>query len=202
MEFVIWVETRIAGRTADIQQVAMVDRPAGIKAGEEIGLSLADGKTIMEQVLRRVVEMQFEVQAKLGQHCPNCRSLHTIKDSRPRSFRTVFGVIRVRSSRYLRCGCSGGAGQIVSPLWFLRHQRTTPELEYLLASWGSRMPYRRAAELLGEILPLQRGRVAQSSVRRHTLAVGRRLDERVTVPEEYDFRTRSGFQLQRILGLR
>jgi hypothetical protein len=29
MEFVIWVETRIAGRTADIQQVAMVDRPAG-----------------------------------------------------------------------------------------------------------------------------------------------------------------------------
>ena len=75
----------------------------------------------------------------------------------------------------------------MSPLWFLRHQRTTPELEYLLASWGSRMPYRRAAELLGEILPLQRGRVAQSSVRRYTLAVGHRLDERVTVPEEYDF---------------
>jgi len=49
------------------------------------------------------------------------------------------------------------------------------------------MPYRRAAELLGEILPLQRGRVVQSSVRRHTLAVGHRLDERITVPEEYDF---------------
>jgi hypothetical protein len=49
------------------------------------------------------------------------------------------------------------------------------------------MPYRRAAELLGEILPLQRSQVAQSSVRHHTLAVGHRLDERVTVPEEYDF---------------
>ena len=187
MEFVIWVETRIAGRTADIHQVAMVDRPAGINAAEEMGLSLADGKTIIGQVQRRVVEMQFEVQAKLGQHCPNCQSLRRIKDSRPRSFRTVFGVIGVRSSRYLRCGCRGGAGQIVSPLWFLWHQRATPELEYLLASWGSRMPYRRAAELLGEILPLQRGRVVQSSVRRHTLAVGHRLDERITVPEEYDF---------------
>lgn len=43
MEFVIWVETRIAGRTADIRQVATVERPAGIKAAEEIGLSLADG---------------------------------------------------------------------------------------------------------------------------------------------------------------
>jgi hypothetical protein len=187
MEFVIWVETRIAGRTADIQQVATVDRPAGIKAAAEIGLSIADGKTIIGQIQRRVVEMQFEVQAKLGQHCPNCQSLHKIKDSRPRSFRTVFGVIGVRSSRYLRCGCRGGAGQIVSPLWFLRHQRATPELEYLLASWGSRMPYRRAAELLEEILPLQLSRVAQSSVLRYTLAVGNRLDERVTVPEEYDF---------------
>jgi hypothetical protein len=68
MEFVIWVETRIAGRTADIQQVAIVDRPAGIKAAAEIGLSLADDKTIIGQMQRRVVEMQFEVQAKLGQH--------------------------------------------------------------------------------------------------------------------------------------
>jgi hypothetical protein len=39
MEFVIWVETRIAGRTTDIQQVVTVERPAGIKAAEEIGPS-------------------------------------------------------------------------------------------------------------------------------------------------------------------
>ena len=38
MEFIIWVETGVAGRTADIQQVASVERPAGIKAPEEIGL--------------------------------------------------------------------------------------------------------------------------------------------------------------------
>jgi hypothetical protein len=73
------------------------------------------------------------------------------------------------------------------PLSFMRHRRTTPELEYLLANWGSRMPYRRAAELLGELLPIQERNVAQSSVRRHALAVGRKLDERVTVPDEYDF---------------
>jgi hypothetical protein len=187
MEFIIWVETRIAGRTADIQQVATVERPAGIKAAEEIGLSLADGKVVIRQIQRRIVEMQFEVERKLGRHCVNCQTWQALKDSRPRSFRTVFGVVKVFSCRYLRCGCRGGAGQIVSPLWFLRHRRATPELEYLLASWGSRMPYRRAAELLGELLPLQDGAVAQSSVRRHTLAVGHRLDERVTVPDEYDF---------------
>jgi hypothetical protein len=78
----------------------------------------------------------------------------------------------------------------------MRHRRTTPELEYLLASWGSRMPYRRAAELLGELLPIQESNVAQSSVRRHTLAVGRKLDERVTVPDEYDFHAISECQSQ------
>jgi len=114
--------------------------------------------------------MQFQVESKLSRLCPNCQSLQRVKDLRPRSFRTVFGVIKVTSNRYLRCSCRGGGGQTVSPLWLLRHRRTTPELEYLLASWGSRMPYRRAAALLGELLPLQDGPVAQSSVRRHTLA--------------------------------
>jgi hypothetical protein len=79
MEFVIWIETRIGGRTADMQQVASVDRPAGIKAAEEIGLSLADGKVVMGQVQRHIVEMQFQVEAKLGRHCPNCQSLQRIK---------------------------------------------------------------------------------------------------------------------------
>lgn len=82
MEFVIWVETRIAGRTADIRQVATVERPAGIKAEEEIGLSLADGKVVIRQIQRRIVEMQFEVERKLGRHCLNCQTWQAIKDSR------------------------------------------------------------------------------------------------------------------------
>ena len=187
MEFVIWVETRIAGRTVDRHEVAKIERQASLGAMEEIGLALQDGKTVIKEVQRRVVEMQFKVESKLRQHCLNCQSLQTIKDSRIRSLRTVFGVTQVRCRRYRRCGCRGGAGDIMWPLSFMRHRRTTPELEYLSASWGSRMPYRRAAELLGELLPIQERKAAQSSVRRHTLAVGRKLDERVTVPDEYDF---------------
>jgi hypothetical protein len=48
------------------------------------------------------------------------------------------------------------------PLSFVRHRRTTPELEYPLASWGSRMPYRRAAELQGELLPIQEREVVSA----------------------------------------
>ncbi|MEO7208316.1 MAG: hypothetical protein ABI145_16400 [Steroidobacteraceae bacterium] len=41
----------------------------------------------------------------------------------------------------------------------------TPELSFLLAKWGSAVPYRRAAALLGELLPISDNAVSQSTVR-------------------------------------
>jgi len=49
------------------------------------------------------------------------------------------------------------------------------------------MPYRRAAQLLNEFLPLSNGRISSATVQRHALAVGRELDRRVTEPDEYDW---------------
>jgi hypothetical protein len=54
MEFVIWVETRIADRTVDRQEIAKLERPASLRAMEEIGLTLQDEKTIIKEVQRRV----------------------------------------------------------------------------------------------------------------------------------------------------
>jgi hypothetical protein len=49
------------------------------------------------------------------------------------------------------------------------------------------MPYRRAAQLLSEFLPLSDCRMCPATVRRHTLAVGEQLDRRATEPDEYDW---------------
>jgi mannose-6-phosphate isomerase-like protein (cupin superfamily) len=49
------------------------------------------------------------------------------------------------------------------------------------------MPYRRAAQLLTELLPLPNGSVSQTTVRRHTLLVGERFNQRALEPEEYDW---------------
>jgi len=65
-------------------------------------------------------------------------------------------------------------------------KRSTPERTYLLAEWGSKLPYRKAAELLEELMPASFARLSHTSVRRHTLSVGALLDQRVTEPEEYD----------------
>ena len=41
--------------------------------------------------------------------------------------------------------------------------------------------------MLGELLPISDSKVSQATLRRHALAVGARLDQRVTEPDEYDW---------------
>ncbi len=38
MKFIVWVETRFAGKTLELQQVASLERPSGGIQPEEIGL--------------------------------------------------------------------------------------------------------------------------------------------------------------------
>jgi hypothetical protein len=60
MEFMVWVETRLAGKRLEIQEVAKVDREATGIGPEELGLTLADGKTVLKQVQARIVQIQIE----------------------------------------------------------------------------------------------------------------------------------------------
>jgi hypothetical protein len=53
MEFIVWVETRLSGKRFEIQQVAKVERKASGIGPEELGLTLADGKTVLKQVQER-----------------------------------------------------------------------------------------------------------------------------------------------------
>ena len=64
---------------------------------------------------------------------------------------------------------------------------TTPELQYLYATWGSKLPYRKAAALLRDMLPVPTEGVSHATVRRHTLSIGTLLDQRITEPDEYDW---------------
>jgi hypothetical protein len=64
-------------------------------------------------------------------------------------------------------------------------KRSTPERVYLFAQWGSKLRYRRAAELLNEMLPGLNRKISHTAIRRHTLAVGALLDQRILEPDEY-----------------
>src|SRR5580700_524252 len=187
MEFVVWVETRLAGKTLAVQEVAKLDRCADGIVPEEIGLTLREGKDVLKQMQRNIVQTQIQVQGAAWSCCRHCGGTQLVKDIRRRQIRTVFGKIAVACRRHIRCTCRGGRPSILSPLRLMELPGSTPELSYLLAKWGSILPYRRAAEMLGELLPISDGAVSHATLRRHALAVGARLDQRVTEPDEYDW---------------
>ncbi len=110
-----------------------------------------------------------------------------MKELRRRQLRTVFGTVDVRCHRYCRCTCRGGKRWHfgLSALWGLK--RNTPEFAFPLAKRGSKVPYRRAAELLGEFLPISDTRVSYTTVRHRRLAVGAHLDQLITESDEYDW---------------
>jgi hypothetical protein len=185
MEFRIWVETRLAGRIIERRLVAQVERPT--IAPEEIGLSLEEGKTVLHQVQARIIQTQADVLGAAHWRCKLCGRRQRIKDRRTRCVRTVFGAAQVSCRRFFRCTCRGGKRTTLWPLNGRRLPCTTPELQYLYASWGSRVPYRRAAAALGDLLPIGSDSISHTTLRRHTLKVGARLEQRVIEPAEYDW---------------
>lgn len=137
MEFIVWVETRLAGKTLNLQEVAKVERDAAGIGPEELGLTLADGKTVLKQVQERIVQTQIEVISAAAKVCRHCGRKQRMKDLRPRQLRTVFGEVDVFCRRFVRCTCTGGKPRAEWPLRWMKVKRTLPEPSYLLAKWGS-----------------------------------------------------------------
>jgi hypothetical protein len=188
MQFVVWIETVIADKSVAVHRVAAVARN-GVNAPAELGLTLEDGKTILNGIEQDIVQTQVDLQSGLCRACIHCQEPQRVKDTRKRRLDTVFGRVTVRCRRFIRCTCQGGKARNLWPLahWAeLGMKRSTPERTYLLAEWGSKLPYRKAAELLEEFLPASNAKLSHTSVRRQTLSVGALLDQRVTEPEEYD----------------
>jgi hypothetical protein len=145
-------------------------------------LTLAEGKDLVRQVQRKIVQTQIEILSLAKSLCMHCAGAQHVKDIRTRQIRTVFGKIKVRCRRYIRCTCRGGRPTVLWPLGMMAIPRSTPELTYLMAKRGSMLPYRRSTEVLGELLPISAGSLSHATLRRQALVVGARLDQRVTEP--------------------
>jgi hypothetical protein len=134
MEYLIWVETRFGGCILERHQVATVERTTSEIAPEAFGLSLEEGKSLVQQVQARIVQTQTDVVAASGRTSLLCNRKQRVKDVRSRSIGTVFGRIAVTCRRYIRCRCQGEHRRSLWPLSRYRLLGTTPELQYLYAT--------------------------------------------------------------------
>ena len=149
----------------------------------EIGLSVEDGKKIMAALQTAVLSQEADAYTLFRRVCPDCGVLRPVKDYTTRRIRTVFGTVEVRNPRWMLCrDCHPGLAFAFAPLLEICPDRATSELIELTARLGSMMPYRQAASVMANFLPIE-PTVTHATVRKRTIRTGERLD-RLAAEEE------------------
>ena len=162
------------GTPGSVEEIAAWDKTAAV--AEDIGLSLADGKTLLSAAQRRIVEAQAAAWVEGRRCCDDCGRRATVKGRHPIIYHTLFGDVALASPRFHRCECRGDIGAATnSPLVTIIPHHVAPERLYLEARWASLVPYAAAAELLADVLPIATGANA-TTVRQHVLRVAERLE--------------------------
>jgi len=149
----------------------------------EIGLSVEGGKKIIAALQTVVVSQEADTYTLFRRICPDCGVLRPVKDYTTRRIRTVFGTVEVRNPRWMLCrNCYPGFALAFAPLQEICPDRATPELTELTARLRSMMPYRQAASVLAEFLPIEPTET-HATVRKRTIRAGERLDRQAAEEE-------------------
>jgi len=141
----------------------------------QLGLTLAEGKQLLREVQRRVLERQVTAFLSVETACPKCGRQRGTKDHKVLGLRTLFGKMTLQSARLRRCCRQPGESASVSPLSQLLSERSTPELRYLETRWASLVSYGLTVKALRDFLPIDE-HVNVTTVRRTTLGVARRCE--------------------------
>jgi hypothetical protein len=136
-------------------------------------LTIAEGKALLANLQEQIVTAQVQQHAARMKSCPQCCNAFRSKGYYLSTLRSVYGKVGMRVRRLRACPCSGSQAQSFSTL-FTNKSPITPELRYITAKMAALLPFRKAADFLGEFLPLS-AQATASTVRNRTMKVGRRL---------------------------
>jgi hypothetical protein len=155
-----------------------IDKDLERLSAGEVGFSVEDGKAIMAHFQQVVVNQQCEAYVLTSRFCMDCKRFRRIKDCGKRKIRTVFGCVEVRNPRIMNCQrCLPHFCDAWTVLRDICPDQATPELMERSARLGSLLPYRKAAEVMAEFLPIKPTE-SFVTLRHRTLKLGERLDER------------------------
>ena len=133
-----------------------IDKDLERLSAGEIGFSVEDGKAIMAHLQQVVVNQQCEAYVLTSRFCMDCERFRRIKDYGKRKIRTVFGCVEVRNPRIMNCQrCLPHFCDAWKILRDICPDQATPELMERSARLGSLLPYRKAAEVMAEFLPIK-----------------------------------------------
>ncbi len=142
-------------------------------AMETLGLSLAEGKALLQGVQDFVASQQ--ISEDLKRRRPNCGEQHHSQAAGTSTVETVFGPVSVPNPRWRRCACQTEGPRTFRPTASWLKGRTSPERLYLETKWCSLIPYEKVADLLKEVLPVSES-TNHETVREHLQAVAERME--------------------------
>jgi hypothetical protein len=73
MQFVVWVEAMIAGRSVAVQRAAVVERQCLANVPTKLGLTLQEGGAILSGIEQGVVQSQVDLQSGAASVCEHAR---------------------------------------------------------------------------------------------------------------------------------
>ncbi len=177
MQWTVRLETTTSAGEVKTTELVTFSRPAMVSTLAEIGLVLAETKTLLARLQASMLCGQVAEYAAHRRACPACGMPQPLKDRRTRRLQTLFGMVEVEAPRFKVCRCRQPAPMAevtVSPVCALLTARCTPELERVQAELGARTSFRDAARILGALLPASPAN--QESVRTRTHAVALRIE--------------------------
>ena len=141
----------VPGRPVE-HEVGIIERAEEISPAI-VGLTIAEGKALLASLQEQIVTAQIQQHVTNIKPCPRCGKAFRTKGYYHSTLRSVYGSVDMRIRRLCACPCSGSIAQSFSTL-FTNKRPITPELRYLTAKMTALLPFRKAADFLGELLPL------------------------------------------------
>ncbi|MDO9714521.1 hypothetical protein Q7A36_39955, partial [Paracraurococcus sp. LOR1-02] len=166
MAWIVRLVSVEADGTEHSTDVVQISRPDTLADLASLGLTLAESKQLLAGVQQEIVAAQARLHAALRPECRDCGTPCRMKDYRQHEIATLFGQVTVRLPRFHCAGCGSAEAGVDWP----PRVRSTPELDRLRAQLSVLLTYRTAADLLGQMFPVDAG-LDPESLRRHTFKV-------------------------------
>ena len=105
MEWVVKLEAKSGWGEVETIEVGKLERRVVGLTAEEVGLTLSEGKGLLGELTRLVLQTQMEEFATCARVCRDCMKLRRRRDNRTRKIQTLFGTITVDAPRISVCPC-------------------------------------------------------------------------------------------------
>ncbi len=131
----IKLETGFGWGDTRSHEICMLERRTIDASSEDLGLCLADAKSLLKEIQRALLQDQVEEIGEIARVCRFCGTYLTVHDRRQRRIDTLFGRVTVEVPRVRMCMCGLPGFPTLkvarSPLTRLLPDHATPELRRL-----------------------------------------------------------------------